>query len=139
MENAHVFFTFRARGGKDRGTVSGTAGERPFAFAYFPLFRDNSAFQTDGAHTLILYRYDRSIATPATYFQAPSTYDRGQLPPLPQAVSKTLQPLKDTMVIRTFLVSTRYTQNETLLKLLRWESELLEDPELLKETLVKVK
>lgn len=28
------------------------------------------------------------------------------------------------MIVRTFLVSTRYTQNETLLKLLKWESTL---------------
>lgn len=36
-------------------------------------------------------------------------------------------------------MSTKYTQNETLLKLLRWEKELLGDPELLKDVLTKLR
>ncbi|GAA6012300.1 hypothetical protein JCM10207_002794 [Rhodosporidiobolus poonsookiae] len=134
MEQSHLFFTFRNR-------ISRSGIDVPFAFAYFPLFHDSSAFQTDGSHTLVLYKYDRQVAVPSFYFQVPSTYDASrQLAPLPPSVSRTLFPLKDsTMVLRSFLVSTTYTQNETLLRLLRWEAELLPDPELLKETLTKLR
>jgi dedicator of cytokinesis protein 3 len=140
MENCHVFFTFRSRGAKHRGTISGPGVERPFAFAYFPLFLDNAAFQPDGSHNLVLYRYDRSVAVTSSYFQAPSTYEHGrQLPALPASVAKTLVPLRDTMIVRSFLVSTKYTQNETLLKLLRWETELLRDGEKLRDSLTKLR
>ncbi|CEQ42400.1 SPOSA6832_04218 [Sporobolomyces salmonicolor] len=139
MEDCHLFFVFRARGSR-MGTVSSRGLEPPFAFAYFPLFLENSAFQNDGSHTLVLYRYDRPVAVPSFYFQVPSTHDPVQpLAPLPPSVSRTLFPLRDTMVIRSFLVSTTYTQNETLLKLLRWEKELLPDPELMKDTLTKLR
>ncbi|GAA5903536.1 hypothetical protein JCM5296_006854 [Sporobolomyces johnsonii] len=139
MEDCHLFFVFRARGSR-MGTVSSRGLEPPFAFAYFPLFLENSAFQNDGSHTLVLYRYDRTVAVPSFYFQVPSTHDPVQpLAPLPPSVSRTLFPLRDTMVIRSFLVSTTYTQNETLLKLLRWEKELLPDPELMKDTLTKLR
>ncbi|GAA5859498.1 hypothetical protein JCM1840_004642 [Sporobolomyces johnsonii] len=139
MEDCHLFFVFRARGSR-MGTVSSRGLEPPFAFAYFPLFLENSAFQNDGSHTLVLYRYDRTVAVPSFYFQVPSIHDPVQpLAPLPPSVSRTLFPLRDTMVIRSFLVSTTYTQNETLLKLLRWEKELLPDPELMKDTLTKLR
>ncbi|GAA5960183.1 hypothetical protein JCM21900_000431 [Sporobolomyces salmonicolor] len=139
MEDCHLFFVFRARGSR-MGAVSSRGLEPPFAFAYFPLFLENSAFQNDGSHTLVLYRYDRPVAVPSFYFQVPSTHDPVQpLASLPPSVSRTLFPLRDTMVIRSFLVSTTYTQNETLLKLLRWEKELLPDPELMKDTLTKLR
>ena len=43
------------------------------------------------------------------------------------------------MIVRSFLVSTKYTQNETLLKLLKWESTMLEDAEELKDALEKLR
>ena len=139
MEQCHIFFTFRSRGSKDRGTVSGSGIEKPFAFAYFPLFLDNAAFVPDGAHSLVLYRYERNCATSHFYFQAPPTVQAGQSPHLPPSISKTLVPIKDTMIVRSFLVSTHYTQNETLLRLLRWESTLLQDQEALKDVLTKLR
>ncbi|KAM0753228.1 hypothetical protein T439DRAFT_342381 [Meredithblackwellia eburnea MCA 4105] len=145
MEQCHVFFTFRARGSKDKGPTSsangpgGASQEKPFAFAYFPLFLENSAFVPDGSHSLVLYRYERNCATSQFYLQAPPTVPAGRSPILPPSIAKTLIPLKDTMSVRTFLVSTRYTQNETLLKLLRWESALLSNKEELKEVLVKLR
>ncbi|GAA5945387.1 hypothetical protein JCM10213_005960, partial [Rhodosporidiobolus nylandii] len=146
MEDSHLFFTFRNRVGRSGHDV-------PFAFAYFPLFLDSSSstsassstsppahFQPDGSHTLVLYKYDRAVAVPSFYFQVPSAYDASrQLAPLPPSVSRTLFPLKDTMVIRSFLVSTTFTQNETLLRLLRWETELVGDKEAIKDTLTKLR
>ncbi|GJN92547.1 hypothetical protein Rhopal_005577-T1 [Rhodotorula paludigena] len=133
MEECHVFLTIRNRAAR-------TSPEQPFAFAFFPLFPHSTAFQTDGSHTLALYRCDKTVAVPSSYLQAPSTYDAShQLAPVPPAVSRTLVPLKDTIVVRSFLVSTTYTQNETLLRLLRWEQELLPDPELMRDTLTKLR
>ena len=139
MEQCHVFYTFRSRGSKDRGTISGSGGDKPFAFAYFPLFLDNAAFVPDGSHTLVLYRYEQHCATAQFYFQAPPIHLPGQTPHLPPSILKTLVPLKDTMIVRSFLVSTKYTQNETLLKLLKWESTMLEDAEELKDALEKLR
>ncbi|BGP50279.1 Deoxycytidine kinase 1 [Rhodotorula kratochvilovae] len=134
MEECHLFFTFRNR------TVR-NAPDQPFAFAYFPLFPDSSsAFQADGSHTLVLYRYDKPVASPSFYFQVPAVYDASrQVPALPPSVSKTLFPLRDTMTIRSYLVSTTFTQNETLLRLLRWEQDLVDDPELMRATLTKLR
>lgn len=107
----HLFFTFRNRRGL------------PFAFAYLPLFPDGRAFVPDGTHRLVLYRTERiESIQPKEYFGAPASVPgpttKIELPPLLQRV---LQPTKDTLVVRSFLVSTRYTQNATLLSLLHWE------------------
>ncbi|GAA5913444.1 hypothetical protein JCM6882_001962 [Rhodosporidiobolus microsporus] len=133
--DAHLFFSFRNRNSR-------SGHDLPFAFAYFPLCAEGStAFQSDGSHTLVLYKYDRNVAAPAFYFQVPATHDTSrQLAPLPPSVSRTLLPLKDSFVsIRSFLVSTTFTQNSTLLRLLRWEAELLPDPDLMKDTLAKLR
>ena len=142
IEDCHVFFTFRSRAAKDRGTVSGGGGmvDRPFAFGYLPLFPNNAAFQPDGSHHLVVYRYERGVAEPGLYLQGPSTSPQGRpIGALPLSISKSLIPTRDTMVVRTFLVSTRYTQNGTLLTLLRWEKELADQPDQLKDTLAKLK
>ncbi|KAI5478526.1 hypothetical protein MNV49_005055 [Pseudohyphozyma bogoriensis] len=137
MPECHLFFTFRARGSAKGSVSSGV--DKPLAFAYLPLFLDNAAFVPDGSHTLVLYRYERSCAVPQTYFQAPPTHQGGQVPALPPSISKTLIPLRDTAVVRSFLVSTQYTQNETLLKLLKWEATLGHDLDELKEVLTKLR
>ncbi|GAA5973495.1 hypothetical protein JCM11641_006492 [Rhodosporidiobolus odoratus] len=133
MEDCHLFLTFRNR-------IARNGHDLPFAFGYFPLFLNTSAFQPDGSHSIVLYKYDRNIAAPSFYFQVPPTHNAAKtLPPVPPSVSRTLIPLKDTMVVRTFLVSTTFTQDETLLRLLKWETDLLEDKELLKDTLTKLR
>ncbi|SCV71622.1 BQ2448_3210 [Microbotryum intermedium] len=142
MESCHVFFTVRSRGSKERGPPGAATNERPFAFGYMPLLLNNSAFQSDGSHALTMYKYDISAATPSVYLKAPSlrTADsREALEALPAYTNKTLVPLKDTLTVRSFLVSTTYTQNETLLKLLRWETELMKDSEALKDALTKLR
>ncbi|GAA6011108.1 hypothetical protein JCM11491_006730, partial [Sporobolomyces phaffii] len=134
VENCHLYFTFRSR--SITATTPNRNAEQPFAFAYFPLFAREGAFQPDGSHTLVLYRWDRSVSVPAFYLQGPAArpLDRA-LAPLPPAVTHTLVPLQDTFVLRSFLVSTLHTQNETLLRLLAWRTGSLQDPELAKETL----
>ncbi|GAA5966995.1 hypothetical protein JCM3765_003676, partial [Sporobolomyces pararoseus] len=134
-QDCHLYFSFKNRSTNPALRTT----EQPFAFAYFPLFARQEAFQPDGSHNLVLYRWDRSVSVPAFYLQGPPTREIDQsLPALPPAVTHTLVPLHDTFTIRTFLVSTFHTQNETLLKLLRWKTDLLQDPELAKETLSKL-
>ncbi|KAK4698793.1 hypothetical protein P7C70_g7476, partial [Phenoliferia sp. Uapishka_3] len=139
MPQCHIFFTFRSRGSKDRASSASNGIEKPFAFAYFPLFLDNAAFVPDGSHSLVLYRYERNCATSQFYFQAPPTVEAGKSPVLSPSILKTLIPIKDTISIRSFLVSTFYTQNETLLKLLKWETSLSQDQEALKDVLTKLR
>lgn len=127
IESCHLFFTFKARGINDRNNLPGVATTtQPFAFAYLPLFlKDSTAFVPDGSHTPVLYKYDSYCATPQFYLQAPSVRLPGETQPhLPPAIVKTLIPSKDTFVVRSFLVSTKFTQDTTLLKLLNWQTSI---------------
>ncbi|KAF7362005.1 hypothetical protein MVEN_00545700 [Mycena venus] len=79
----HLFFTFRNRSGRERGSGRGSTdnSERPFAFAFQPLFPDKRAFVEDGSHTLILYRADKmSQIPPEIYLTAPSWMPPNQRP-----------------------------------------------------------
>ncbi|KXN90212.1 Dedicator of cytokinesis protein 3 [Leucoagaricus sp. SymC.cos] len=128
VPNWHLFFTFRNRSGREKaGGKSGTDTlDRPFAFAFQPLFPDSSAFVEDGSHTLVMYRADRiSQLTPDIYLPSPSTLSAGQKADqlaIPPELQKLAPPLKDTLTIRTSLCSTTLTQNPTLFQLLGWES-----------------
>jgi dedicator of cytokinesis protein 3 len=123
LPQCHLFFTFRVRSSRDRGPSSKAENERPFAFAYFPLFTNNNAVQ-DGSHTLVLYRVDRAgPMTPSEYLDAPPTLT-GANPltlNIPSSVAKTAVPMKDSLVIRSLLCSTTYTHSKFLLGLLHWE------------------
>lgn len=132
LELVHIFFTFRHRSTKDK-----KGGETVFAFAYLPLFPDNRAFLHDGGHSLALYRYDRALAQPNTYLREPFMHTAGLQETQLSSQTKMLVPLRDSLSIRTFLCSTKYTQNEVLLKLLNWERVLMPDPEELQSVLTK--
>ncbi|CUA66609.1 Dedicator of cytokinesis protein 3 [Rhizoctonia solani] len=110
-EADHLFFTFRNR----RGPA--------FAFAYLPLFPDGRAFVSDGTHRLVLYRTEKiESVQPKEYFGAPASVPGPNTKiELAPALQKVLQPTRDALVVRSFLVSTKYTQNSTLLALLNWE------------------
>ncbi|CAE6444733.1 unnamed protein product [Rhizoctonia solani] len=110
-EADHLFFTFRNR----RGPV--------FAFAYLPLFPDGRAFVSDGTHRLVLYRTEKiESVQPKEYFGAPASVPGPNTKiELAPALQRVLQPTRDALVVRSFLVSTKYTQNSTLLALLNWE------------------
>ncbi|CAG8553818.1 6358_t:CDS:2 [Funneliformis caledonium] len=128
FEQAHVFFTFRHRSTKDKKE------DKIFAFAYMPLFPENRAFISDGKHSLILYKYDKQWINPSVYLKASwsptatfsdtvSTHSSINS----HSSHKMFPSSKDTVVIGTFLCSTKYTQNEVLLKLLNWEKQLMSD------------
>ncbi|EGF98551.1 uncharacterized protein MELLADRAFT_40818 [Melampsora larici-populina 98AG31] len=139
IEDCHLFFTFRNR--QDKNNRNHTTGniDKPFAFAFLPLFSTNQTFIPDGEHNLALFKYDRQSATPEVYCRVNSSLEAGQTAPdITPALSKLLIPLRDAFVVRSFLCSTQHTQNEVLLKLIKWE-RLLDQPQSLQETLTKLK
>ncbi|CAG8521101.1 2273_t:CDS:2 [Ambispora leptoticha] len=143
FEQAHVFFTFRHRSTKDKKE------DKIFAFAYMPLFPENRAFISDGKHSLILYKYDKQLVNPNVYMNSPwsnaATIQSEPTSPVSPGHThhhnnsstsivstgsvhhKLMVASKDIVVVRTFLCSTKYTQNEVLLKLLNWEKQLSSD------------
>ncbi|BGP02104.1 Deoxycytidine kinase 1 [Rhodotorula toruloides] len=129
--DSHLFLTVR-----DRNSRS----DLPFAFAYLSFLRDGTAVQADGTHSLVLYKYDEAIASPAFYFQVPAKRDSDSEPPsIPPSVSKTLVPLRDSIKLRTFLVSTALSQDDVLLRLLRWPETLARQPDAISDTLTKLR
>jgi dedicator of cytokinesis protein 3 len=137
----HLFFTFRNRHGKEKpnNRPGSEPADRPFAFAFQPLFPDNRAFLEDGSHVLVLYRADKlNQLTPEMYLAAPPWLPLNQKPdqvPVPLDMQRLAPPIKDTLTIRSSLCSTKFTQNSVLLKLLNWEK--LGDKELLSTILTK--
>ncbi|KII92851.1 hypothetical protein PLICRDRAFT_696130 [Plicaturopsis crispa FD-325 SS-3] len=137
----HLFLTFRNRSGRTgigaRPVTEST--DRPFAFAFQPLFPDGRAFLEDGSHSLVLYRADKlSHVTPEMYLASSSRLVGGQKPDqvyVPPEMQRVAPPLRDSMIIRSALTSTKFTQNPVLLSLLNWEQ--LADPELLSTVLTK--
>jgi dedicator of cytokinesis protein 3 len=135
----HLFFTFRNRTARDRPSNRGDYLDRPFAFAFQPLFPDGRAFVEDGSHTLILYRADKLTQITADMYLAATPWlipgqrvDQVSIPPEFQKLAPTL---RDNLTIRSSLCSTRFTQNPVLLSLLNWEK--LKDKELLSTVLTK--
>ncbi|SPO22504.1 related to dedicator of cytokinesis protein 3 [Ustilago trichophora] len=157
MEDCHIFFSFRHRSSKEErgaaatsnGTHGGSASQqsstvaisRPFAYGYLPLFESNRAFIPDGSHTLFLWRTSRPPAQigPDLYFNLPPVTPAGRNlnDVIPASLASSVQPLRDILTLRTFLVSTKYSQNDVLLKLLNWERLVAEDFEELRSVLNK--
>ncbi|KAJ7188388.1 hypothetical protein C8R46DRAFT_1183883 [Mycena filopes] len=136
----HLFFTFRNRSGRERNArASVDNSERPFAFAFQPLFPDKRAFVEDGSHTLILYRADKmGQITPDIYLTAPSWLAANQKPEqliVHPEMMRLAPPIRDTLTLRSSLCSTKFTQNPVLLSLLSWDR--LADRELLSTVLTK--
>lgn len=145
MESCHLFFSFRNRSSKERSNLNGMV-EKPFAFAWLPLFPDSITCLGDGTHHLQLYRYHTDGAQASTYIgsaplatpvdkRASTLYSqsRHSLLTSPSSLSlnassglkatgasATLQPIKDKLTITSLSCSTSFTQDETLLKLLRF-------------------
>ncbi|KAH9830756.1 cytoplasmic protein [Rhodofomes roseus] len=136
----HLFFTFRHRSSRERPTGRGSdAPERPFAFAFLPLFPDGRAFLEDGAHTLVLYNADRLTQVNADMYLAATPWlpgsQRSEQVLVPVEMQKIAPPLKDSLIVRSSLCSTKFTQNSVLLSLLNWEQ--LPDKEVLCTVLSK--
>lgn len=126
----HLFFTFRNRSGRDRSRP-GDLSDRPFAFAFQPLFPDQRSFIEDGIHRLILYKAEKvSSLTPDVYLNAPPSLPAGQK--LDQMIilpdmQRSAPPMRDALTVRTSLCSTKFTQNPVLLSLLNWEKAASEE------------
>ncbi|KAJ7129841.1 C2 domain in Dock180 and Zizimin proteins-domain-containing protein [Mycena crocata] len=137
----HLFFTFRNRSARERNSARGSSdnSERPFAFAFQPLFPDKRAFVEDGSHTLILYRADKlPQITPEIYLTAPSWLPANQKPEqllVHPEMQRLAPPIRDTLTLRSSLCSTKFTQNPVLLSLLSWDK--LADRDLLSTVLTK--
>ncbi|PWZ03173.1 hypothetical protein BCV70DRAFT_183899 [Testicularia cyperi] len=159
MEDCHLFFSFRHRSSKEEraplssaspsspppsaanGSQGGSTASRPFAYAYLPLFESSRAFIPDGSHTLLLWKANRppNQIGPDLYFNLPPVTSAGQSAAdlVPASLASVVQPLRDILTLRTFLVSTKYTQNDVLLKLLNWEAQLTNDFEELRSVLTQ--
>ena len=138
-QNWHLFFTFRQQSSCERSSRSVDTPERPFAFAYLPLFPDRCTFLEDGSHTLVLYRANRlAQITTDMYLQATPWLPANQRPEhvyVPPELQRIAPPMRDSLVIRSSLCSTKFTQNSVLLSLLNWEQ--ITDKELLSTILSK--
>lgn len=116
--DCHLFLSFRHKS-RDREERLNYEAERPFAFAYLPLFSHNASIK-DGKHELILYRMEKAAIqpTPNLYFEVPSTGE----PKLSQQSARYMTALRDRLSLRTFLCSTLHTQDDTLRALFAWQS-----------------
>lgn len=138
MADCHLFFVFRHRTSKEGSRTPGGnssnsskhhnsdgGSERPFAFAYLPLFPDGRAFLQDGPHNLVLYKADKLHAIPPDMYYGAPPYvqpgNRAESILVPSHLIKTAIPTQDSLIIRSFLCSTKITQNPELLGLLHWE------------------
>lgn len=135
----HLFFTFRHRTSRERIRPLPEQSDKPFAFAFQPLFSNGKAFVEDGSHTLIMYKVDKSgfIATD-TYLSSPHSLPFGQKVDqlaITADMQRLAPPLKDTLTIRSSLCSTKFTQNQILLNLLCWDK--IEDQDFLSMILTK--
>ncbi|PFH51985.1 hypothetical protein AMATHDRAFT_74495 [Amanita thiersii Skay4041] len=135
----HLFFTFRNRMNRERPRGQTEVSEKPFAFAFQPLFLDGRSFVEDGSHTLILYKAEKaSLLTTDQYLSSPSCLSAGQKlehTTIPSDMFRLAPPIRDTLTIRSSLCSTKFTQNSVLLSLLNWEK--VHDKELISAILTK--
>ncbi|KAK1834532.1 hypothetical protein QBC39DRAFT_252207 [Podospora conica] len=106
----------------------------PFAVAYMPLW-EQQAFIRDGSHGLLLYRLDENTATPQ-----PGAQGKGGYLSLPFAPKEKNEHQAEVtgpfaMVrVETYLCSTRFSQNRTVLGLVGWKEHPRDQiPTLLKE------
>ena len=128
--DVHLFATFRSRA-KDRNAQQPMELERPFAFAYLPLWGTDTV--KDGPHDLVLHHWDgRDVPSPRTYLEPTrGTEDRASTANLSL---RELGASKDRLVIRTSLVSTLLSQDDTLSELFDWRA-LVGHPEPLLDVL----
>ncbi|KDN50840.1 hypothetical protein K437DRAFT_273050 [Tilletiaria anomala UBC 951] len=140
MEQCHLFFTIKHRSSKEEKTPTANQTPNsqgameihpPIAYGYLPLFERTKAFIADGSHSITLFKSQRHghSLSPDLYFNLQPTIAIGHSPAesIPMHLQGVFQPLRDSLVVRTFLVSTRYTQNEVVLKLINWNTTLTDD------------
>ncbi|KAG9234542.1 hypothetical protein BJ875DRAFT_509363 [Amylocarpus encephaloides] len=116
------------------------APHQPFAICYVPLW-DQQAFLRDGHHSLLLYRYDETTSTPHA-----STLGKGGYLNIPWNARGKDDTGKDealtgpiaTLGVRTYLCSTKFSQDKVLLGLLKWREQPTGDVQELLKRLVFV-
>jgi hypothetical protein len=87
----------------------------PFALCWMPLWNDG-AFIQDGSHMLTLYQYDEYTSSIIS--------GRGAYLGLPwAAIKRDDTAAMATLSVRTYLCSTKYSQDPTLLGLLKWRNQ----------------
>ena len=139
--NWHLYFTFRHRSSRDRPTTRGGVGEleRPFAFSFLPLLPDSRAFLEDGSHTLILYRISAINQIPPSVYLSKLPWTSGNQRvegiSMDSDLIRMCPPIRDSLVIRSSLCSSKFTQNQVLLSLLNWNQ--IHDKEVLTTVLSK--
>ncbi|KAI1811530.1 SH3 domain-containing protein [Poronia punctata] len=89
----------------------------PFAMAYLPLW-DQQAFISDGLHSLLLYRIDEH-----TQSAQPDPVGKGGYLTLPWCARSDPEVTGPLAILRveTYLCSTRFSQDRTILGLLKWK------------------
>ena len=92
--------------------------EFPFALCWMPLWTQE-AFVRDGDHSLVLYKYDEYTASMISgrgaYLALPWSPSRKK----DEEVTGSVAAIK----LRTYLSSTKYSQDSTLLGLLKWKTQ----------------
>ncbi|KAL5528219.1 DCK1 [Sanghuangporus sanghuang] len=123
--NWHLYFTFRNRSSRERPPTRLGELERPFAFAYLPLLPDGRAFLEDGSHALVLYRISSVNQVPAEIYLSRLPWTTGgqrmEALAIDADMMRTCSPIRDNLVVRSSLCSTKFTQNQVLLSLLNWD------------------
>jgi len=104
----------------------------PFAVAHMPLW-DRQAFRRDGPHACLLYRVDEHTST-----ALPGPTGKGGYLSLPWSArgkdeqAEVTGPVA-TMMINTYLCSTRFSQDRIVLGLLKWKENREDIPTTLKQ------
>ncbi|CAA9959839.1 DOCK-C2 multi-domain protein [Pyrenophora teres f. maculata] len=89
----------------------------PFALCWMPLW-DKDAFARDGDHALTLYKYDE--------YTSGMIAGKGAYLGLPWSAKKKDEHVMGPMAavhVKTFLCSTRYSQDPTILGLIKWQDQ----------------
>ncbi|KAM0790738.1 hypothetical protein ACM66B_004593 [Microbotryomycetes sp. NB124-2] len=113
LRRCHLFFTVQV--------IEGAEGDRPAAFAFLPLFREDGLFQADGPHELVLYRYDDSVDHSALYLDCSSTVASQEFEK--QKLDAMYTSTHASITIRTLLHSNVETQDPRMAALLRWDNQ----------------
>ncbi|EIW72245.1 hypothetical protein TREMEDRAFT_25841 [Tremella mesenterica DSM 1558] len=118
VNDCHLFLTFRSR--SKSPLHAGEEPEKAFAFAFLPLIGETMCIK-DGLHELVLYRMEKGLQpAPNLYYTAPPT--GADDPALSTQTAKTMTPLRDRVMLRSYLCSSIHTQDDTLRSLFAWQT-----------------
>uniref|UniRef100_UPI00358F211C dedicator of cytokinesis protein 3-like n=1 Tax=Myxine glutinosa TaxID=7769 RepID=UPI00358F211C len=120
FRNSHLRFEFRHCSTKEKGD------KKLFGFSFTPLMREDGKTLSDDIHELCVYKCEDPgcLTGPPSYLALPSSRN-GTLSPAiscSPASSVFTRNSKESLWISVLLCSTKLTQNEDLLALLKWKS-----------------